>query len=53
MREAFLDGHQEVIIANDDIVLDPDSYTKLLADRELLKAKGIKVGFLRCQNQHE
>jgi hypothetical protein len=46
MREAFLDGHQEVIIANDDIVLDPDSYTKLLADRELLKAKGIKVGFL-------
>jgi hypothetical protein len=26
--------------------LDPDSYTKLLADRELLKAKGIKVGFL-------
>ena len=46
MMEAFLDGHQEVIIANDDIVLDPDSYTKLLADRELLKAKGIKVGFL-------
>jgi GT2 family glycosyltransferase len=46
MREAFLDGHQEVIIANDDIVLDPDSYAKLLADRELLKAKGIKVGFL-------
>jgi hypothetical protein len=46
MKEAFLDGHQEVIIANDDIVLDPDSYTKLLADRELLKAKGIKVGFL-------
>jgi hypothetical protein len=46
MREAFLDGHQEVIIANDDIVLDPTSYTKLLADRELLKAKGINVGFL-------
>jgi hypothetical protein len=46
MRQAFLDGHQEVIIANDDIVLDPDSYTKLLTDRELLKAKGIKVGFL-------
>jgi hypothetical protein len=46
MKEAFLDGHQEVIIANDDIVLDPDSYTKLVDDRELLKAKGIKVGFL-------
>jgi hypothetical protein len=27
MRQAFLDGHQEVIIANDDIVLDPTSYT--------------------------
>jgi hypothetical protein len=46
MKEAFLDGHQTVIIANDDIVLDPDSYTKLVDDREMLKAKGIKVGFL-------
>jgi hypothetical protein len=46
MKEAFLDGHQTVIIANDDIVLDPDSYTKLVDDRELLKAKDIKVGFL-------
>jgi hypothetical protein len=27
-------------------VLDPDSYTKLVDDREMLKAKGIKVGFL-------
>jgi GT2 family glycosyltransferase len=53
MREAFLDGHQEVIIANDDIVLDPDSYTKLLADRELLKAKGMKGRLFGCQNQHE
>jgi hypothetical protein len=39
-------GTKTVIIANDDIVLDPDSYTKLVDDRELLKAKGIKVGFL-------
>ena len=46
MKEAFLDGHQEVIIANDDIVLDPDSYTKLCQDRAMLKEKGIKVGFL-------
>jgi GT2 family glycosyltransferase len=53
MKEAFLDGHQTVIIANDDIVLDPDSYTKLVDDRELLKAKGIKGGFFGCQNQHE
>jgi hypothetical protein len=32
MREAFLDGHQEVIIANDDIVLDPSSYDLLVTD---------------------
>ena len=46
MKEAFLDGHQEVIIANDDIVLDPDSYQKLCQDRAMLKEKGIKIGFL-------
>jgi hypothetical protein len=46
MKEAFLDSHQTVIIANDDIVLDPDSYTKLCQDRAMLKEKGIKVGFL-------
>ena len=46
MREAFLDGHQEVIIANDDIVLDPSSYDLLVTDRAMLKAKGFKMGFL-------
>ena len=46
MKEAFLDGHQEVIIANDDIVLDPTSYTLLLEDRKQLQSKGVKVGFL-------
>lgn len=46
MKEAFLDGHQEVIIANDDIVLDPTSYDLLVTDRILLKQKGVKVGFL-------
>ena len=46
MKEAFLDGHQEVIIANDDIVLDPTSYDLLVTDRALLKEKGVKVGFL-------
>ena len=46
MKEAFLDGHQTVIIANDDIVLDPDSYHKLVDDRAMLKEQSIKVGFL-------
>jgi hypothetical protein len=46
MKEAFLDGHQTVIIANDDIVLDPTSYDLLVTDRQLLKEKGVKVGFL-------
>jgi hypothetical protein len=46
MKEAFLDGHQTVIIANDDIVLDPTSYDLLVTDRQLLKEKGVNVGFL-------
>jgi hypothetical protein len=46
MKEAFLDGHQTVIIANDDIVLDPTSYDLLVTDRQLLKQKGVNVGFL-------
>jgi hypothetical protein len=45
-EEAFLDGHQTVIIANDDIVLDPTSYDLLVTDRQLLKEKGVNVGFL-------
>lgn len=46
MKQAFLDGHQEVIIANDDIVLDPTSYNLLIEDRKQLQSKGVKVGFL-------
>jgi len=46
MKEAFLDGHQEVIVANDDIVLDPTSYNLLIEDRKQLQAKNVKVGFL-------
>ena len=49
MKLAFLDGHEEVIIANDDIVLDPTSYTLLLEDRKQLHSKGIKVGFLAAR----
>jgi hypothetical protein len=37
MRQAFLDGHQEVIIANDDIVLDPDSYDQAIDRQGVVK----------------
>jgi hypothetical protein len=53
MRQAFLDGHQEVIIANDDIVLDPTSYNLLVTDRQLLKEKRRERRLFGCQNQHE
>jgi hypothetical protein len=38
MRQAFLDGHQTVIIANDDIVLDPTSYTNWWTTGRYLKS---------------
>jgi hypothetical protein len=37
MRQAFLDGHQEVIIANDDIVLDPDQLYQAIGRQGVVK----------------
>ena len=50
MSQAFMDGHETVIIANDDIVLDPSSYWLLCHDRVLLKQQGQKVGFLGARS---
>jgi hypothetical protein len=50
MRQAFLDGHEEVIIANDDIVLDPSSYYLLCHDRLQLKQQGVQVGFVAARS---
>lgn len=50
MTQAFLDGHETVIIANDDVVLDPNTYWLLTHDRVLLKQQGHKVGFVSARS---
>jgi hypothetical protein len=50
MTQAFLDGHETVIIANDDIVLDPTSYWLLTHDRVILRQQGHKVGFVSARS---
>jgi len=50
ITKAFLDGHETVIMANDDVVLDPNSYWLLCHDRVLLKQQGHKVGFVSARS---
>ena len=50
MSQVFMDGHDTVIIANDDIVLDPSTYWLLCHDRVMLKQQGHKVGFLAARS---
>ena len=50
MSQAFMDGHETVILANDDVVLDPNTYWLLTHDRVLLKQQGHKVGFLSARS---
>jgi hypothetical protein len=50
ITQAFLDGHETVIMANDDVVLDPNSYWLLCHDRVLLKQQGHKVGFVSARS---
>jgi len=50
ITQAFLDGHETVIMANDDVVLDPNTYWLLCHDRVLLKQQGHKVGFLSARS---
>ena len=50
ITQAFLDGHDTVIMANDDVVLDPNTYWLLTHDRVLLKQQGHKVGFVSARS---
>jgi hypothetical protein len=52
MKEAFLDGHQTVIIANDDIVLDPDQLYQAIGRQGVVEGQGHQGRLFRCQNQH-
>jgi hypothetical protein len=45
MTKVF-ETYDEVIIANDDIVLTPTSYNLLMEDVEYLKTTGVKLGFV-------
>ena len=48
MDSAFKD-FDEIIIANDDIVLRPDTYRTLLQDVEYIKTQDYKVGFVAAR----
>ena len=50
ITQAFLDGHETVIMANDDVVLDPNTYWLLTHDRVILKQQGHKVGFVSARS---
>ena len=50
MAEAFMDGHETVILANDDVVLDPTTYWFLTHDRVILRQSGHKVGFVAARS---
>jgi len=50
ITQVFLDGHETVIMANDDVVLDPNTYWLLTHDRVILKQQGHKVGFVSARS---
>ena len=49
MDSAFKD-FDEIIIANDDIVLRPDTYKTLIQDVEFIKSQDYKVGFVAARS---
>jgi hypothetical protein len=50
LTQCWLDGHETAIIANDDVVLDPNTYWLLTHDRVILKQQGHKVGFVSARS---
>ena len=50
LNQAFMDGHETVIMANDDVVLDPNTYWLLTHDRVILKQQGHKVGMVAARS---
>jgi GT2 family glycosyltransferase len=49
---AFRDGFENVIIANDDVVLTPDTIAKMQEDLDLLQSRGFNVGFLGARSDY-
>jgi hypothetical protein len=52
MSKAFYDGYDEIIIANDDIVITPTTYEKLQEDVSLLKIHAEKLGFVGARSDY-
>lgn len=50
IAQVFLDGYETVIMANDDVVLDPNTYWLLTHDRVILKQQGHKVGMVAARS---
>jgi GT2 family glycosyltransferase len=51
VNEAFM-AYDEIIVANDDIVLNPDSYTKLVEDVAFLKKQNTKIGWVVSRSDY-
>lgn len=52
IEAAFADGHSGVIMANDDIVLTPNSYNAMVSDLTWLLEQPGKVGLVGCLSDH-
>lgn len=50
VTECFKDGYDSVIMANDDVVLRPDTYQLMLEDWNKLHGNGEKVGLLGARS---
>jgi hypothetical protein len=51
VNKAFM-SHDEIIVANDDIVLNPDSYRKLMEDVNYLTQQKIRLGWLVARTDY-
>ena len=52
MSKAFYDGYKEIIIANDDVVITPTTYSKLQDDVRLLKRNFENIGFVGARSDY-
>ena len=52
MSKAFYDGYKEIIIANDDVVITPTTYSNLQDDVRLLKRNFENIGFVGARSDY-
>jgi hypothetical protein len=52
MAKAFYDGYDEIIIANDDVVITPSAIDVMKNDSEILESNGVNVGFLGARSDY-